>query len=407
MRKSTLPLALTAAGLAVIAALPVAHADLGRGPSDQATRARVAELAQRAVDAGNPGVIVRFDDGRSPVEITKQAPWTTKDHRLAATDEFRVGSNTKTVVAALVLQLVGEGRVGLDDPVGKWLPGLVPGGSGITLRMLLNHTSGLGDFVDDPAVIDSVFGRSARKWTSRELLAAGTALPPTSAPGTEWHYSNTNYIAIGMVLEKATGRHLADLVDQRIARPLRLKHTYFATDATWRGRHATGYEPDAAHLEELLPPGAPDGLAFVGPEHDEHVDVSGIDPGWGWAAGAVVSTAAEWGRFQTALLSGELLAPAQLEQLRTVVPMGPGAPEGAGYGLGIARLATPCGVVWGHVGGIPGYLTKTYTDDGGTRSVAVVDLTYYGETAPKADEANKALETAAVCAMFDKPVPES
>ncbi|PRY35606.1 serine hydrolase domain-containing protein [Umezawaea tangerina] len=407
MRKSTLPLALTAAGLAVIAALPAAQADHGRGPTDQATRARVAELAQQAVDAGNPGVVVRYDDGRAPVEIAKQAPWTAKDHRLAADDEVRVGSNTKTVVATLVLQLVGEGRVGLDDPVEKWLPGLVPGGSGITLRMLLNHTSGLADYVDDQGVVDSVFGKSTKKWTSRELLAAGTALPPTSAPGTTWKYSNTNYVALGMVLEKATGRCLADLVDQRIVRPLRLKHTYLAADATWRGRHATGYEPDAAHLKALLPPEAPEGLAFVGPEHDEHVDVSGIDPGWGWAAGAVVSTAGEWGRFQTALLSGELLAPAQLAQLRTVVPIGPEAPEGAGYGLGIARIPTPCGVVWGHVGGIPGYLSKTYTDDTGTRSVAVVTMTYYGETEPKADAANKALETAAVCAMFDKPVPQS
>lgn len=143
-----------------------AHAPTGSPDAVAAREARLAGLAQQDVDAGAPGVIVRVDDGNGPaIEIARQAPWTTADHALAASDAFRMGSNTKTVVATVVLQLVAEQRLQLADPVEKWLPGLIPNGSAITLRMLLDHTSGLFNYANDPDVLKAFTGQDTRPWT--------------------------------------------------------------------------------------------------------------------------------------------------------------------------------------------------------------------------------------------------
>lgn len=368
--------------------------------------AEIQRLARKLVQAGAPGVIVRVDDGRGrPVEIAEQAPWTRRDHLLEAGDEFRMGSNTKTMMATLVLQLVAEGRLALTDPVAKWLPGKVPNGGAITLRMLLNHTSGLFDYTKDPAIRPSILGKDRRRWTPAKLLAVGVRHDPLFAPGTKWSYSNTNYAAIGAVLERATGASLAGLVRDRIARPLGLEHTYFATDPTWRGSHAHGYERDAAHM----PPAVPVAFrSFAGTRHHGHVDVSGNDPGWGGAAGAMVSTTRDWSRFTTALMSGKLLPAAQLAQLRTTVPVDPKRPDGPGYGLGIQTGAHPCGTFWGHDGGIPGYLSTGITDRAGTRSATVLISTEAWsefEADPKIAKAAQALQLAVTCTMFGKPVP--
>ncbi|MFG6198196.1 serine hydrolase domain-containing protein [Nonomuraea sp. JJY05] len=390
-----------AAATSPVAAAATPYADSGT----QAQRAQIQRLARKLVDAGAPGVIVRVDDGRRTVEIAEQAPWTRRDHVLKAEDEFRVASNTKTMMATLALQLLAEGKLALTDPVEKWLPGKVPNGEAITLRMLLNHTSGLYDYTEDAALLPSFLGKDRRRWTSAKLLAVGVKHAPLFAPGTKWSYSNTNYAAIGAVLERVTGASLADLVRDRIARPLNLKRTYFATDSTWRGSHARGYERDAAHM----PPAVPATFrSFAGARHHGHVNVSDNDPGWGGPAGAVVSTTQDWSRFSTALMSGKLLPDAQLAQLRTTVPVDPRQPDGPGYGLGIQTGAHPCGTFWGHDGGMPGYLTTSITDRTGTRSATVLvstELWAEFEADPKIAKAARALQTAVTCTMFGKPVP--
>lgn len=383
-----------------------ASSAVGSGTTSQ-QRAQLTQLARELVAAGAPGVVVRVDDGHGrPLEITEQAPWTRPDHRLRAGDEFRMGSSTKTVMATLVLQLVGEGKLALTDPVDTWLPGQIPNGRAITLRMLLNHTSGLVDYTEDPAILPSIMGKDQRRWTSEQLLALGVRHDPTFPPGSSWSYSNTNYAAIGAVLEKATGKGLADLVRDRIARPLHLEHTYYATDSAWHGPHAHGYEPDAAHMPPDVPAGFRD---YAGAHRDGHVDVSDNNPSWGGAAGAMVSTAYDWSRFYSALMSGKLLPAAQLAEMRTTVPIFPDQPDGPGYGLGIQTSATPCGTVWAHDGGIPGYLSVTVTDPTGRRTANVLVVTEafaeHPDAFPELAKAAKTLQTATVCAMFDKPAP--
>ncbi|MFJ9162540.1 serine hydrolase domain-containing protein [Streptomyces griseoviridis] len=374
---------------------------------DRAQHDALARLAQELVDAGAPGVTVRVDDGRSrPVEVVRQAPWAKRVHRLTQDDEFRMGSNTKTMMATLVLMLAADGDLSLDDPVEKWLPGKVPGGDRITLRMLLNHTSGLYDYTGDPELLDSILGKSQRRWTSAQLLAVAARHDVLFPPGTRWSYSNTDYIAIGSVLERVTGSTPAALIRDRIARPLGLDHTYYATDASWRGPYARGYEPDAAHMPSDVPDAFKD---VAGNPVQGHVDVSGNDVSWGGAAGAVVSNTRDWSRFYTALMSGKLLPAAQVEELRRTVPMDPDNPEkGPASGLGIETGSTPCGTIWAHDGGMTGYSSTNYTDVKGSRTASVLvstDFAFEFAADPKMVAANEALQTAAICAMFGKQAP--
>ncbi|MGW8378955.1 serine hydrolase domain-containing protein [Streptomyces sp. ODS28] len=382
--------------------------DAAQGAAAASAHQRLAGLAQKAADKGSLGVTVRVDRGDgAPEEIARQAAWTKHDHRLAVGDQFRIGSNTKTVTATLVLQLVAQHRIGLDDPVEKLLPGVVQDGKDVTVRMLLNHTSGLGDFLLTPEFLPSLMGQKERTWRPEDLLAITPEQDPPAGPGEKYSYSNANYLALGLILEKVTGSSLAELIAQKITKPLGMKDSFLATNAAWSAgkQHVTGYEPNAGRLRQILSGTVdlPEGVGFAGPERPQgNVDTAAIDPSWSWAAGGMVSTARDWQRLLTALMSGKLLPEAQMKQMRTTVA----APEeGGGYGLGLMKVNAPCGTVWGHTGGLPGYSSEFYTDAGGHRSVAVLTSTNFGIKEKTAAAANKALVDEAVCQMLDKPLP--
>jgi len=399
-------LSTTAAGCAAEAAHPaVAHTAVGVSATTQRT-AQLSALARQLIAAGAPGVIVRVDDGSGHViAIADQAPWSAADHVLTAGDEFRMGSSTKTMVAALVLQLVAQHRIGLDEPIAKWLPGTIPDGNVITVRMLLNHTSGLFNDINDPGVLKAFTGQDATVLTPQHLLEAAFTHPALFAPGSSYSYSNTNYIALGLLLEKETGQSLTTLTHDRIAVPLGLTHTYLApyTPDPSDTKLADGYEPDAKILAGVLPPGTPAGSAFAGPAEQQWVNTTWINDSTEWAAGGVVSTAADWAKFQTALVSDKLFPAAQLVQMETTVSEGTSTANR--YGLGFEQTATPCGTVWGHVGQVPGYSSENYTDPTGRRTVAVFVTTIFGLAQPRTGTANQNLVNAAVCAMLDKAVP--
>src|SRR5262249_19201622 len=157
---------------------------------------------------------------------------------------------TKTFVAAIVLQLVGEGRLSIADTVERWLPGVVPGGERITLRQLLNHTSGLFDYAED-----NTFGRQLahpkKVWSPRQLIRIATAHPPLFAPGARWSYSNTGYILLGLIVEQATGNPLGSELRRRIFAPLRLRSTSFDTKPQIAGQHAHGYTKGKSGLTDV------------------------------------------------------------------------------------------------------------------------------------------------------------
>ncbi len=403
-----------ALAVSLTAALGCAATACGAGPvtptptaaSAAGARAQLVRLARQEVAAGAPGTIVRVADGHgSPIRIAQQAPWSVADHRLGVEDQFKMGSNTKTMVATVVLQLVAEHRIELSDPVDKWLPGLVPDGRSITVRMLLNHTSGLFNYSSDPAVMKTLSGQDTREWTARQLIATAVEHSPPFAPGARFAYSNTNYVTLGLVAEKATRHRLAELVRQRIAEPLHLEHTYLSRGVVQPKSPdlAHGYEPDPARPGPMLPSATPPVPRFNGGARaDDYVDTTWIGVAAEAGAGGIISNADDWARFDAALMSGRLLPRAELTQMRTTVPEGSATADR--YGLGLERIVTPCGAVWGHVGQVPGYSSEEYTDSTGRRTASVLTSTAFGLADAKTGAAHDALVDTAVCAMLDKPV---
>jgi D-alanyl-D-alanine carboxypeptidase len=315
---------------------------------------------QAAIDgvvaAGAPGVVVLARDGDRTVRLASGFSNLTPRTPMRVSDRFRVGSLTKTFVATVVLQLVGERKLSLTDTVEHWLPGLVPNGDKIILRELLNHTSGLAEY-DDAALEAKIASNPTKAWTPRQLIAHATAKKPDFAPGARWSYSNTGYVLAGLIVEKATGHSLGAELQRRIFDPLQLRATSYDSSPRIAGHHADGY-----------------GLVGKPPVKD----VSILTPTWAGAAGAIVSTADDVARFERALLQGRLLRPDLLRAMQTTVPMGF---PGNDYGLGLWRTGTlaitptlrlPCGVVWGHNGDFLGYLTNAFASKDGTHQLVVL-----------------------------------
>jgi D-alanyl-D-alanine carboxypeptidase len=246
---------------------------------------------------------------------------------LRASDRFRVGSVTKTFVATVTLQLVAEGRLQLDQPV--------PEAGGAPLRTLLNHTSGVFNHAEDPTVYADGF---LKRWKPSELIAISRAHPPYFAPGAGFHYSNTNYVIVGELIERTTGRSLERELERRIIRPLGLRDTSYDEGPRVRG---------------------------VAPGYAEGKNFTVQNTSWAGASGSMVSTARDLARFYRALLRGKLLEPEQLAAMKTRDPV---AGE---YGLGLYTVKTPCGEPWGHNGMVPGYFAQAYASDDGKRRVAV------------------------------------
>jgi D-alanyl-D-alanine carboxypeptidase len=328
--------------LAVAVAAPPAYA---APPAAGQLKSAVADLHALGV-TGVQGLVGR--GGRvstaqaGVADVTTGAPVPDNGY-------FRMGSNTKTFVSVVVLQLVGEGRLSLDDTVDRWLPGVVSGngndGGRITVRQLLQHTSGVANYTDDLDVLRSADGYREHRldhYTAAELVALAMKHAPGFEPGTSWQYSNTNYVLAGMIVQRVTGHGWAVEVQRRILAPLGLRQTYAPGDvATLRRPHAEGYQQ--------FEPGGP------------LVDTTEFNPTAADAAGSLVSTPRDLARFWQSLQGGRLLRPAQMAQLHETVEVEPGLR----YGLGIMWVADSCGGFWAHFGDVPGTSTlNAVTTDG-------------------------------------------
>ncbi|WP_103533434.1 serine hydrolase [Streptomyces sp. SM11] len=370
MRRQGLPAAVAATiGIMTLGALvpPAASAAAARPDAVQQS------LNALVRDSGTPAALasVKGRDGRNRTYTAGVGDLATGS-KVPRDGQVRIGSNTKSFTAVVVLQLVAERRISLDADVDTYLPGLVRGegidGNGITVRHLLQHTSGLPEY-------SKHLGDDVRYYAPRELLATALRHPAEFDPGKSWKYSNTNYVLAGLIVQKVTGRPLAEEIDRRIIKRVGLRHTYFPApgDASIREPHPHGYYQESAETPLR--------------------DITEIDPSWGWAAGQMISTNSDLDRFFTALLTGRLLPPAQLAQMRSTVPAEATFGPGARYGLGLVSRPLPCGgLAWGHGGSFPGYETRGgATDDGRATNVAVTtQLT--GEAARRTLE--RAVDTA-------------
>ncbi|MER5640371.1 serine hydrolase domain-containing protein [Kitasatospora sp. NPDC002227] len=381
LRLATALLASTVA----LALTPAAGASADARSADTAARSADTAALQRGLDAvtteaGAVGAIAELRDhgravwrgGSGLRELGGTAP-APVDGR------FRAGSVTKTFVATVLLQLCAEGKVGLDEGIERYLPGVVPGGAGITVRQVLSHTAGIFDFTEDSRFAADTEAQQEqllatdrwRTWTSPQLIAVATAHAPYFAPGQGWHYSNTDYLLIAEVIEKVSGHDWRTEVSRRVLQPLGLRQTSLpGTSTTIPGPHAHGY------------------LALSsGP-----ADITELNPSMAGAAGELISTTEDLTRFNAALLGGRLLAPAQLAAMTSTVPADAEPPTE--YGLGLMKLSLSCGAVWGHPGGIYGYTTYVFGNRAGTRELAISATPY--------DPVKSARLTPTVIALIDR-----
>jgi D-alanyl-D-alanine carboxypeptidase len=320
-------------------------------------RDRDQRLQQR-LDAdrlsGVPGPFAEVRDGRHVWRGASGVADIVTGRPVHPWFQHRVGNVAKTFVAATVLQLVGERKVALDAPIGRYLPDVVPGplGQQVTVRMVLGETSGIGNYSDGFfRVPDDLEAMRNRHFTPRELVAIGLAKRPTNAPGAAWAYSNTNYVIAGMLIEKVTGRRYGAEVERRILRPLGLSGTYFpGSERGIRGPHANAYVP------------WPD---------DTLRDFTDYDMSWAWAAGEMISTPQDLNRFYQALLTGRVLRNDLLAEMLTTAPP---ASEVEGHGLGIYWVRTACGGrMWGQDGSVVGHLTLTLHSPDAKRQVTLAE----------------------------------
>ncbi|WP_084523565.1 serine hydrolase domain-containing protein [Nocardia inohanensis] len=310
------------------------------------------ELDRLVAGAAVPGAQLVLTEGDAVVQVDSGVGDVGGNTAYPDNAQFRIASNTKTFVAAVVLQLAGEGRLELDAPIDRYLPGVVhgPGGDGsvITVRNLLQHTSGIPDYLGQ-LDLESVAGLQAARPIG-ELIALGMAETANFTPGSKAQYSNTNYLIAGELVRKVTGKPVGIEITTRILTPLGLTGTYwpaYPSENVIRAPHARAYHE------------------FDG----KRVDITDIDPGWGLPDGAMVSTGLDLDRYFTALLAGRVLAPAQLAEMRHTVPSNDFR-RSDDFGLGLFHWKTSCGLdAWGHGGTMNG--TFVYGGTTGARAVTV------------------------------------
>jgi D-alanyl-D-alanine carboxypeptidase len=326
----TVSIALAVALSAGTAALaPAAQAAEPRH-GHEATRTALRALVEKG---GLPGAAATVRDARGSWFGQSGHADTGTGRKRSAGEHFRGASITKTFVATVLLQLEAEGRLDLDDTVEHWLPGLVHGngydGSKVTLRQLLNHTSGIANYTDDADFIHDSAGPGFPEHRydthqPEELVAIALKRPPQPGPEGEPSYSNTNFVLAGMVIEKATGHSYAQEITRRVIRPLKLRGTSFPGTAPKMPKpHPVGYS--RLHQDT---PGA------------EIHDATEQNMTWLGAAGDVISTGGDLNRFQRALVKGDVLPPRQMKEMFDEVPAG----HGIGYGLGVEFAQLSCGV---------------------------------------------------------------
>src|SRR6266511_4487299 len=194
-------------------------------------RAKIQRALDRLTATEAPGAILLVRKGNRTLRLTSGYGNIDKKTPMRATDRFRVASVTKTFVATVLLQLAGEGRLGLGDTIERWLPGPVPNGEHITVRELLNHTSGLFDVANDQGFIARLLWKRTGARTPRKLIRIATTHQPLFAPGAAWSYANTCYILLGLIVEAASGKPIGTELDRRIFGPLHLRATSFARTA--------------------------------------------------------------------------------------------------------------------------------------------------------------------------------
>lgn len=395
---ASLSVAVLLAGGAALAVTPLgdtaesteaeAAAAAARGPDATLDRA-LKELV--AMEGGPPGVIAVVQRGEKREVHTFGVANLKSERPMMVDDRMRIASAAKAFSGAVALSLVSKGRLSLDDTIGERLSELPEpppdAWSDVTLGQLLNHTSGLPDFSESEVFRAAVVGRLRHPDPPAELLAYAYGLnggDPLFEPGSEYRYSNSDNVAVGLMVEDATAGIYEDQLKRRVYRPLGLKSTSLPVGPELSKPYIRGYD-----------------LSEEPPE-----DVSElIAAGWAWASGGVVSTPADLNAFIRGYVGGELFGLETRRRQREVFEGGGSEPPGPGNnsaGLALFRYETGCGTVWGHTGNTAGYTQFMAASPDGNRSVTVSINAQITQKVgdPEAFEALRRAEERAVCAAL-------
>ncbi len=304
-------------------------------PELSAALQATVDAERAAIPVPGISVAIRLASGEVWTGVSGNAA-LSPDRPVTPETEFGIASITKTFVTAVVMQLAQEGALSLDDPLAKYLPDY-PQAADITLRMLLSHTAGIFDYFTSPKYVGEVYADPTRVWTFKQILSL--VGKPYCDPGTCYHYSNTDFVLLGKVVELATGDTIANEIRRRLIDPLHLRHTVFQPDEL--------PAVDAAH-------------GFLGDKHGFQ-DQTGDSPvianmsavTVAWSAGAMASTPTDLADWASALYGGQVVSADSLAQMLTFTP-------GAEYGLGTHEHVYGGRLAVGHYGSIRGFVDEMW-----------------------------------------------
>ena len=344
--------------LGALGAVVLAAGSAGAAPADGAPAPDYDGLTQAlkgVVAAGSPGAFARVSDaGSADHSVGAGTGDLSTNSPVNLGGQFRVGSITKNFTAVLVLQLVAQHKVDLDAPAAGYLPtGVLPADSPITVRELLDHRSGLYDYTNDILAGPTIPGYQDfryKVYDPKALVAQSLSHGSQFTPGSQYGYSNTNFVVLGLLVQQLTGKPYAQVLSERILAPLGLTHTRFVVPKVGiGGPHAIGYLTDDDRTQPML-------------------DATDETASWIWTAGAAISSTADLNAYWRALTGGKLLPAAQLAEMEDMQPVD----STSGYGLGMRQYTLSCGTqVDGHDGIVEGYQTYSYSTQDGSRQVTV------------------------------------
>lgn len=348
--------------LALSAAILFAPGEAARGAKAGLPLPGAKAQLQTALDrivsepGGPPAVSVLIQRGAKREYFGRGFADIARGRRPRPQLPMRIASVAKAFSGAVALKLVAQGKLKLDDTIGKWLPGLMPRANRVTLRQALNHTGGLPDYIRDPGFLRVFLRDPTRAMTPRQLISFVRNKPLRHRPGTKYEYSDTDNIIVALMAEAATGKRYERLLRELVTDPLKLRSTTLPRSLAIKEPFLHGYEvpnPEASEGE--------------GGEDAEPEDVSRmINPTLAGASGGIVSSVLDLNRFFRAYVGGRLF---RYQRFR---PGGESSPPGPGNnsaGLGLFRYRTRCGTVYGHTGSFPGYRMFAAASRDGTRSV--------------------------------------
>jgi D-alanyl-D-alanine carboxypeptidase len=358
----------------------------------KAADAKLDRALERLVGmrGGPPGVIAIVQRGERRYVHTFGVADVDTGRRIRVEDRMRIASAAKAFSGAVALSLVSQGKLSLDDTIGERLPELSEDWHEtwheVTLRQLLNHTSGIPDFSLDPGFGEALLASLTKAPPPEDLLSFVEDEPLSFEPGSEYRYSNSDNIIVALMVEAATGKSYEQQLREQVYKPLGLKNTSLPRGTDLKKPFIHGYDND--------------------PSEQPPEDVSElVAAGWAWASGGIVSTPADLNTFIRGYVGGRLFDSKTRAQQRRVIEGGSSEPPGPGNnsaGLALFRYETKCGTVWGHTGNTPGYTQFMAASGNGRRSVTVsVNSQHTPEVGePDVFEALRRAEELAVCAAL-------